>query len=69
MTRTMKNTMKAVLVAGALAIVPFATVATASADVVGVHVGPLRAGVHVGPHHHYYHHHACRGWGYHRRCW
>ena len=62
----MKNTMKAALIAGVLAFVPFATVMPASADFVGVRVGPIHAGVHVGPHHRHY---ICRGWGYDRRCW
>lgn len=62
----MTNTLKAALVAGVLAIVPLATIAPASADFVGIHVGPLRVGAHVGPHHRHY---ICRGWGYHRHCW
>jgi len=62
----MKHTIKAALVAGVLAIAPLATVAPASADFVGIHVGPIHAGIHVGPHRHHY---VCRGWGYYRRCW
>jgi hypothetical protein len=60
----MTNILKGALIAGVLAIMPLATI-PASADVVGVHVGPIRAGIHVGPHHHRY----CRGWGYDRRCY
>jgi hypothetical protein len=60
----MTKILKGALIAGVLAIMPLATI-PASAGVVGVHVGPIRAGIHVGPHHHRY----CRGWGYDRRCY
>jgi len=65
-TKTMTNKLKAALVAGVLAVVPLATIAPASADFVGVHVGPIHAGVRVGPHHHHYY---CHRWGYDRRCY
>jgi hypothetical protein len=38
--------------------------APAYAAGLGVHVGPIGVGMHVGGHHH----HGCRSWGWHHHC-
>ncbi len=58
----MKNIFKAALI---VALLPLATIAPVSADVVGVHVGPVGVGIGIHHHHHrncYWHHHheVCR---------
>src|ERR1700754_1725196 len=56
-TSRMKTILASIFAVGLLAA------PAAQAAGVGIHVGPIGVGAHVGGH--YHHHHGCRSWGYH----